>query len=148
REMWAEGEKYATHAVRVSKWAEVCKKEVEVSDLLTRVSDYLYDRGRWREKEPVDERAYELRKRVLGEKDRRTIRSRAELAVTCHERGRYEEAEPMEVKVLELRREVLGEKHPDTIRSMADLAVIYHTRGRYEEAEPMNVKVLELRREV
>jgi hypothetical protein len=51
-----------------------------VSDLLTRVSDYLYDRGRWREKEPVDERVYELRREVLGERHPDTIRSMGYLA--------------------------------------------------------------------
>ncbi|GAB1317573.1 Violaceus kinesin [Madurella fahalii] len=147
RETWAECEKYIAHAVQVGEWAETCKR-VEVSNLLARVSDYLYDRGRWREKESVDERAYKLRREVLGERHPDTIQSMANLAVTYRAQGRYKEAEPMGVKVLELRREVLGERHPDTIRSMANLAVTYHAQGRYKEAEPMGVKALELRREV
>ncbi|KAK4213874.1 n-terminal acetyltransferase A auxiliary subunit [Rhypophila decipiens] len=127
REAWAECERYIAHAVQV---------------------DYLYDRGRWREKEPVDQRAYELRRAVLGEKHLDTIRSMAELATTYHQQGRYAEAESIYIKVLELRREVLGEKHPDTIWSMADLAATYHQQGRYAEAESIYIKVLELRREV
>ncbi|RYO85585.1 hypothetical protein DL764_009145 [Monosporascus ibericus] len=148
REAWAECEKYITHAVQVGEWADICKREVEVSGLLTRVSDYLYDRGRWREKEPVDMRAYELRREVLGEKHPDTIRSMADLATTYHQQGRYDKAEPIKIEALELRREVLGEKHPDTIWSMAELATTYNAQGRYDEAEPIKIEALELRREV
>lgn len=151
REAWAECEKYIAHAVQVGEWAEICKKRkkrAEVSNLLTRVSNYLYDRGRWREKEPVDKRAYELRREAYGEKHPETIRSMADLAVTYCEQGRYNEVEPIQAEALELWREILGEKHPDTIRSMANLAVAYHVQGRYEKAESIQVEVLELQREV
>ncbi|KAH6881071.1 hypothetical protein B0T10DRAFT_609262 [Thelonectria olida] len=148
REMWTQCEKYLAQAVRVGDWAEICGKEVEVSTLLSQVSNYLYDRGRWREKERVDARALKLRQEVLGEKHPQTIQSMGELAATYHAQGRYDEDEDISVKVLKLRREVLGEKHPDTIRSMGELAATYHAQGRYDEAEEINVKVLELRREV
>ncbi|KAK0710586.1 hypothetical protein B0H67DRAFT_667316 [Lasiosphaeris hirsuta] len=109
---------------------------------------YLYDRGRWREKETVDKRAYKLRREVLGEMYPNTIWSMTYLATTYHQQGRYTEAETIYIQVLELQREILGKKHPDTIWSMASLAVTYHTQGRYAEAEAMQIKVLELRREV
>ncbi|KAL2140162.1 hypothetical protein VTI28DRAFT_4211 [Corynascus sepedonium] len=96
-------------AERTGEWAELCEEEIEVSSLLTRVSNYFYDRGRWREKEPVDKRTYELRKRKLGEKHPDTIRSMADLAVTYHAQGRYKESEKIDVEVLALRRDVLGE---------------------------------------
>ena len=79
RELWEQCEKYLVHAQRVGEWAELSGEAVETSALLTRVSDYLYDRGRWREKEPVDVRAYELRKTALGERHPDTIRSMADL---------------------------------------------------------------------
>ncbi|KAH6871130.1 hypothetical protein B0T10DRAFT_500781 [Thelonectria olida] len=148
REAWADCEKYLTHAVRVSDWAEICGKEVEISNLLSRVSNYLYDRGRWREKGQVDARALRLRLGVLGEKHQDTIWSMGELATTYYQQGRYDEAEEIYVKVLELRREVLGEKHPDTIWSIGELATTYYQQSRYDKAEEIYVKVLELRREV
>ncbi|KAL8296023.1 hypothetical protein RB600_001489 [Gaeumannomyces tritici] len=147
RELWGEGEKYLVHAQQVGEWAELCG-EKEAAALLSRISDYLYDRGRWREKEPVDERAYGLRKRVLGDKHPDTIGSMAELATTYYKQGRYDEAEKISVEVLALRRDVLGDKHPDTIRSMANLAATYHALGRYDEAEKISVEVLALRRDV
>lgn len=107
----------------MDEWAEICKRADEVSDLLTRVSDYLYDWGRWREKEPVDKRVYELRREVLGEKDPITIWSMADLPTTYHVQGQYDEVEPIFIKVLELRREVLGETHPESLRAMHELAI-------------------------
>ncbi|KAK6709693.1 hypothetical protein SNK04_010641 [Fusarium graminearum] len=145
---WARCEQYLTHAIRVGEWAEVSGTETENATLLQRVSYFLYERGRWREKEPVDSRAWGLRRKVLGEKHPDTIRSMANLAATYHAQGRYDEDEEISVKVLELQREVLGEKHPDTISSMADLAATYHKQGRYDEAEGIYREVLDLQREL
>ncbi|OBS16801.1 hypothetical protein FPOA_12610 [Fusarium poae] len=145
---WERCEQYITHAIRVGEWAKVGRTEIKTAILLAKVSYFLYDRGRWREKEPVDSRAWDLLREVLGEKHPDTIWSMAELAATYHNQGRYDEAEEISVKVLDLRREVLGEKHPDTIWSMAELAATYHNQGRYDEAEEISVKVLDLRREV
>ncbi|KAG7289885.1 hypothetical protein NEMBOFW57_006262 [Staphylotrichum longicolle] len=148
RELWEECERYLEHARRAAEWAGLCEGEVEAAALLSRVSEYLYDRGRWGEKEPVDETAYAYRRKVLGERHPDTIGSMASLAQTYHDQGRYDGAEKIKVEVLALGRDVLGEKHPDTVRSMADLAATYHTQGRYEAAEKIKVEVLALRRDV
>lgn len=147
-ETWRECEKYVTHAVELGKWAEVCERGIEVSDLLGRVSDYFHDCGRWIDKQPVDERMYEVRQQVLGEEHPHTIESLGNLAATYRAQGRYSEAEPMEVKALALWQQVLGEEHPDKIQSLANLAATYHAQGRYSEAEPMQVKALALRQQV
>ncbi|KAJ5940817.1 hypothetical protein N7516_000985 [Penicillium verrucosum] len=147
-ETWRECEKYVTHAVELGKWAEVCERPIEVADLLGRASGYFHDRGRWIDKQPVDERTYELRQQVLGEKHPDTIRSLGSLAATYYAQGRYSEAERMVVKALALRQQVLGEKHPDTIWSLGNLAATYYAQGRYSEAEPIEVKALALRQQV
>ncbi|EXL39770.1 hypothetical protein FOCG_17622 [Fusarium oxysporum f. sp. radicis-lycopersici 26381] len=145
---WVRCEEYLTHAIRVGEWAEMSKTEIETATLFTRVSYFLYDRGRWREKEPVDSRAWGLRRAVLGEKHPETISSMADFAATYHEQGRYDEAEKLKNEALELRREILGEKHPDTIRIMASLAATYGEQGRYNEAECFLQEALNLRRQV
>src|SRR3569833_111874 len=88
-ELWDQCEKYVVHAQRVGEWAELWGGETEVSDLLERLSIYLFRRGRWRETELVERRAYELRKNTLGPKHRDTIQTMASLAVTHHKLGRY-----------------------------------------------------------
>ncbi|KAL6898632.1 hypothetical protein GGI43DRAFT_384921 [Trichoderma evansii] len=148
KKSWARCEKYMTHAIRVGEWAEISKKEVKTSILLSRVSGFLYDRGRWREREPVDRRVLHLRREVLGEKHPYTIQSIADLAATYHAQGRYDKAEGIYKQTLDLQRELLGEKHPDTIRSMASLATTYGAQGRYNKAEGIKKQILDLRREV
>ncbi|RKK93743.1 hypothetical protein BFJ70_g17724 [Fusarium oxysporum] len=121
---WARCEQYMKHAIRVGEWAEVSRMEVKAATLLQRVSYFLYDRGRWREREPVDSRAWVLRRKVLGEKHPDTIRSMADLAATYHAQGRYDEALQLHQTALGLRRHVLVENHPDTMQSVAYLASI------------------------
>ncbi|KAH7489602.1 hypothetical protein FOMA001_g2269 [Fusarium oxysporum f. sp. matthiolae] len=145
---WAQCEQYVTHAIRVGEWAEVGGTEIETATLLQRVSLFLHDRGRWREKGPMDSRAWDLRRRMLGIRHSDTIWSMASLGATYHAQGKYDEAERLKDEALDFRREVLGEKHPDTIWSMASLAVTYHAQGRYDEAEKLQDEVLALRREV
>lgn len=50
RETWPECEGYLVHTQNASEWAALYKGEEEVAALLARVSNYLYDRNRWREK--------------------------------------------------------------------------------------------------
>jgi hypothetical protein len=137
RELWEECERYLVHAQHAAGWAELCGGEVDAAALLSRASNYLFDRGRWREKEPVDKKAYAFRKQVLGEKHPDTIGSMASLAATYHAQGRYDEAEKRYVEVLGLRREVLGERHPETLQAMHDLAVTWNSRQRRPEALAM-----------
>jgi tetratricopeptide (TPR) repeat protein len=143
-----ECETYVMHAQRAAEWAELCKGEIEASELLIRVSGYLFDWKRWREKEPVDQRAYEFRRTKLGRKHRDTIQSMVNMASTYHGQGRYEEAEKNVLETLALQREVLGERHRGTIASRASLAVIFNEQRRYEEAEKLKVEVLALQRTV
>jgi tetratricopeptide (TPR) repeat protein len=145
---WARCEQYLRHAVRVGDWAEVSETEIETASMLERVSYFLYDRGRWREKESVNSRAWGLRRGVLKKKHPDTIRSMAEFGAACHAQGRYTEAQDIAIKVLELRQEVLGEKHPDTIMSIANLGATYHEQGRYEKAKELKDKALQLRQEI
>ncbi|PON20283.1 hypothetical protein TGAM01_v210834 [Trichoderma gamsii] len=148
KDTWARCEQYMVHAIRVGDWAETSGKEAETSILLSKVSDFLYDRGRWTEREPVNRRAWNLRRQVLGENHPDTIRSMASLATTYYSQGRYNEAEGIYKQTLDLRRQVLGENHPNTIRSMADLATTYYSQGRYNEAEGIYKQTLDLRRQV
>lgn len=139
-------DKYIAHAVRVGEWAEICKRRLEVSDLLHRVSCYLFARSLWREQEPVDVRVYELRRGVLGERHPDTLEAMQRLAETYRRFGRYADAERMGIKVLEMRREVLGERHPSIVMVMLNLAKIYQLQDRGIEAEGVAIEALELQR--
>lgn len=143
---WAICEKYLGHAQRAGDWAQSHRGEEDVAKLLVRVSDYLYGRGRWTERETVDRGILKLRKAVLGTQHLGTIASEARLSVTYYGLGRYKEAEKIQLEVLALRRKLLGDRHPDTIWSMTTIATTYCAQGNYAEAEQIDLEVLSLRR--
>ncbi|TKW53531.1 Nephrocystin-3 [Colletotrichum tanaceti] len=148
RENWEDCETLIPHVMRLSKCAKKSGLELEIADLLECASDYLYDRGRWNEKETADEMSYALRLAILGQRHPKTIRSRANLGAAHYYQGRYTESENIDSEVLELQREVLGPRHPGTINCMAALATTYYKQGRYTESERIKAEVLELQQEV
>ncbi|KAL7958998.1 P-loop containing nucleoside triphosphate hydrolase protein [Trichoderma compactum] len=177
-ESWGQCERYLAHAVGMGDWAEISKREADTSELLSRASEYLYDRGRWREKEVVDQKTLKLRRKVLGERHPYTLESIASLAAAYHYQGQHEKAKACYQEAMELRRQTLGEKHPDTLRAMtllgqvyqshalplqrevlgekhmhtlqslASISGVYHYQGRYAEAKPIKVETLAIQREV
>ncbi|KAL7911294.1 P-loop containing nucleoside triphosphate hydrolase protein [Trichoderma velutinum] len=147
-ETWAQCEKYLAHAVQIGDWANLNDQQTETSQLFRRVSHFLLDRGRWREKEFVDERSFKFHQKTWGENHPDTIRSRQRLAITYGAQGRYKEAEALQVQGLKFQQEVLGKRDLVTIESMANLSSTYWRQGRYKEAEALQVQVLDLRREI
>ena len=145
---WGRCEQYLPHAIEASKWAETADMRTETAALLSRVSSFLNDRGRWGEKEPVDVRALELHREVLGTEHLNTLTSMANLALTYWNQGRWAEAETLQVQVMETTRRVLGAEHPDTLLSMGNLASTYSEQGRWAEAETLQVQAMEIRRRV
>ncbi|KAH0421195.1 hypothetical protein CcaCcLH18_13585 [Colletotrichum camelliae] len=145
RETWDDCDKYLPHAIQIGKCTVLENKKEQVASLLTRASKYLCDRGRWREKETVDEKALSLRKDVLDEKDPALVQSIANLAKTYHEQGRYEEAKDLKVKAFDLRERILLETRCEMLESKASLADTYRALGDYDKAEEIYSEVLEVR---
>ncbi|KAM0452920.1 hypothetical protein ACHAO4_005339 [Trichoderma viride] len=148
QDTWKQCEKYLAHVLQIGEWTDVNEKQIETADLLCRASNFLHERGRWREKEHVDKKTLEYRQKILGDTHADTIDAIARLASTYYGQGRYSEGEPLAIQVLGNRREILGDRHPDTIQAMADLAAMYHEQGRYNEGEPLNIQVLDNQREI
>jgi len=84
-------------------------------------------------------------RRVLGERDSRTLAATNTLSVTIGNLGKYPASEAAHRSTLEIQRRVLGEDHPDTLASMSNLANAFREQGRYDEAEELHRKTLEAR---
>ncbi|MHC4948954.1 MAG: serine/threonine protein kinase, partial [Planctomycetota bacterium] len=110
--------------------------EVEASIRQTIGRSYVaigeYDRA-----EPHLERSRELRRTVLGDEHRATLRAMNTLAGVHWRRGRYEDAAALQRETLEIQERVLGDEHPDTLASLSNLAGQYADLGRADEAEPL-----------
>ena len=124
-------------------------KQPEVEASIRDTIGWTYvDLGLYAEAQKQLERALELRRRVLGEEDARTLESLARLGRAVYQQGRYAEAEALESQALEAQRRVLGPEHPDTLKSMNSLANTYYDEGKYAQDEALLSQTLEIRRRV
>ena len=94
------------------------------------------------------ERAVEIRRRVLGANDPRTLSTMDHLGWNLNKEGLYSRAENLERETLEARRRVLGTRHPDTLNTMSNLAWSLFEEGHIAEAETLQRETLVLRRSV
>ncbi|KAI9147951.1 Kinesin light chain 3 [Paramyrothecium foliicola] len=145
---WKQCEKYLAHAMRISEYADICSEPVRLGCLLMRVSTFLLERQRWREKEVIDKRAEALLRKELGGFHPDTHTSTRNLAITYHNQGRHAEAEELCLQVLSHQKKRLGELHIDTLKTKRILANVYWSQGRYSEAELLDTEVMDTRREV
>ena len=81
------------------------------------------------------ERAYDLRRIQLGEKDLLVLDSMSQLGRLCLLQGRYAEAEPLLAQALEARRRLLGPEHIDTLRTSIWLGLVYRNLGQPDSGE-------------
>ncbi|KAI0416504.1 hypothetical protein F5X98DRAFT_178884 [Xylaria grammica] len=141
-------EQYLAHAQQVGAWAELHNGEAEVAELLYRVADYLWVRGRWRECGAVREKVLHLRQGALGDQHLATLDSMHLVVWAYIRQERPEEAENLCRRTLRLRERVLGPKHPDTLCTIDALAAAILSQGRDDEAENLFQQALKLRQEV
>jgi non-specific serine/threonine protein kinase/serine/threonine-protein kinase len=92
--------------------------------------------------------ALDIRRRFVGEDDRRTLQTAARLIELEFDRGRYDEAGVLLHDTLQCQRRVLGARHPDTLGSMNMLAVLRFSRADLDESERAYKEVWALQREV
>ena len=93
----------------------------------------------------LDQRALEIRRRVLGTRNVDTIDTINALGIDEYYEGHYDEAEKLFGEVLQLRREVSGSEDRETLGAMANLSAAYQVQGQYEKAEPLQRELLATR---
>jgi tetratricopeptide (TPR) repeat protein/predicted Ser/Thr protein kinase len=104
--------------------------------------------GLWAEAQREVERAVDLRRRVLGEKNRETLDSMSNLASLYREQGKYAPAETLFNWVLEAQRHALGEENSETLGTINDLAIVYQGQGKYAQAATLFAKAMDGRRRI
>jgi TPR repeat protein/CHAT domain-containing protein len=107
-----------------------------------------YQQGLFKEALPLAEKAWNIRKKILGEKHPSTLTSLTYLAFIHKQLGHLTEALPLSEKGYRLFLEVLGEKHPSTLTSLTNLAFIHKQLGHLTEALPLSEKGYRLSLEV
>jgi len=124
-------------------------KDPELQAQMMHVMGLVYNNlGLYPRAQSLDQRALEIRRRVLGPEHPDTLESVNSLTGVLREEGHYSEAEKLDRETLDTRRRVLGPEHPDTLSSMNNLANVLSEEGRYAEAEKLYRETLNIRRRV
>jgi serine/threonine protein kinase len=104
--------------------------------------------GLYDEADPLLERAFRIRQRILGDEDEATLGAKFQLAGAFLHRGKPEMAERLYLELLEARRRVSGEEHESIVFILLGLGVVREAEGRLDEAEQTFREALGMSRRV
>ena len=94
------------------------------------------------------ERAFVLRRQVLGPDNNETLESADNLAHLLLDVGRFDEGIAMLADTLTRHQARLGPNHPDTLTSMHNLAYAYRDAGRLDDAIRLYEETLKQRKAI
>ncbi|KAF6829711.1 kinesin light chain [Colletotrichum plurivorum] len=114
----------------------------ELATLLNKVAGYCHYRGHWLEAEDYCRRAFELRKRLLGEKHDDTSNSARGMGFLLLRQGRLKEAEELLQSTMDIQLSVNGEDH-EKMWIMCRLGSVFLSQGRLDEAERLFWRILD-----
>jgi tetratricopeptide (TPR) repeat protein len=114
----------------------------EAESLLKKTADYLGDRARYAEAEPLYQHALRLCEERLSPEHFQVTHLLHALANLYYEQGKYAEAEPFYLRVLRIREEQLGSEHVQMASPLHDMANFYREQGKYGEAELLYQRAL------
>jgi tetratricopeptide (TPR) repeat protein len=112
--------------------------------LLHNIGWFDWGQGRYMRAQESVQKAYDLRRQVLGNEDVSTIASLGLFGTILKSQGYYKQAEEMYRQALRLEETILGKEHPSTLASMNNLATALSNQGKYEQAEEMHRQALRL----
>jgi eukaryotic-like serine/threonine-protein kinase len=101
------------------------------------------DLGLYDAAKPLQERALETRRRVLGGEHLDTLNSISQMGNLLKEQGKLSEAMPYYREALETSRRVLGEDHLNTLDTISNMGVLLSEQGKSNEALPFYRESLE-----
>jgi eukaryotic-like serine/threonine-protein kinase len=120
-------------------------KQPEVEASIRDTIGWTYmDLGIYTEARKELERALELRRRVLGAKDAKTLQSMTRFGWVSLMQGNYAEAEAIDSQAWKVQRNVLGPEHRDSLTTANTLAHIYDLEGKYAQAVELLTQTLEI----
>ncbi|MCI0629982.1 MAG: serine/threonine-protein kinase [Phycisphaerales bacterium] len=118
------------------------------AQLLQTVADALARLGLHEQAWPPQQRALEIRMRLLGHEHPHTLSSMTSAGDLLHAQGNLADAESYLREALDKTRRVLGDNHPDSLIAHTHMAGLLMDQGRPADAEPHYRQALEGRRRV
>ncbi len=130
------------------EWAHLEAQEIlgpdhpYVATTLNELAGLYQEEGRYKEAEPLLQRALGIDERVLGPGHPDVATTLNNLAVLYLIERRPKEAEPLFQRALAIKERVLGPEHTSLAATVGNLAGLYLIEGRPKEAEPLLQRAL------
>ncbi|KAI5839105.1 hypothetical protein DFP73DRAFT_502168 [Morchella snyderi] len=101
--------------------------------------------GRYTQAEELGLQVLDIRQRLLGNNDPKTLVCMANLVVAYYNQGplKWKVAEELSLKVVEMMDNILGSSDANTLKATTHLAMIYESQGRWAEAEELGRRVVD-----
>ncbi len=141
-EAWGQCERLLPHVLAVATAIPDCAGDRELAEALQKAADYLCDRARYEQAEPLYQRALCIGKRVWGPEHPQVAYPLCGLAFLFYEQGKYQQAEPLYQRALQIREQVLGPAHPDVASTLERMGMLYWKEGKYEQAKLLYQRAL------
>jgi tetratricopeptide (TPR) repeat protein len=114
------------------------------ADLKFSMADTYTGLGLYSQARGLAESALEIRRRVLGDTNRKTLESQNQVAWLLDREDRYPEAEALIRQTISTDQRVLGADDPLTLDAMDRLSEILQDMGRFQDEEKLQHQVVEL----
>lgn len=108
----------------------------QVDDALIDLAQFLQQRGRYREAEPLYVRSNNINQSTHGPHSQAAARSLLRLGTVYHAEFRFDEAEFLTRQAADILRTLAGPESLDYACAMANLAAVFGARGENARAEP------------
>jgi tetratricopeptide (TPR) repeat protein len=140
---WSTCERLLPHALLCATWiVQASNASPTAARLLNQAGYYLYERGRYREAEPLLQLTLSIYEQQLGVSHPLTAASLNYLAELYRAQGKYAEAKPLLQRALSIYEQESGASDPALASSLNNLAALYREQGKYAEAEPLYQRAL------
>jgi len=102
----------------------------------------LYNQGKYARAQPLNEKALEIRRRLLTDDHPFTAISYNNLAGNLDAQGKCRQAQPLNEKALEIRRRLLTDDHSDTVQCDKYVAASRDAEGKDLEARDRRLRAV------
>jgi tetratricopeptide (TPR) repeat protein len=143
-EAWGQCERLLPHVLAVATAIPDCSGGRELAEALQKAADYLRDRARFEQAEPLYQRALCIGKRVWGPAHPQVAYALSGLAFLFYEQGKYQQAKPLYQQALQIQEQALGPAHPDVASTLERLGMLYWKEGKYKQAKLLYQRALNI----
>lgn len=141
--VWKQCERLFPHVLRYLH-QETASESLVFASLAYKAAQYLRERCRFEEAEPLYRQALQIQERALGPDHPEVARTLNYLAVLFWCQGKYTEVETLYRRTLQIRERAPDSDHLEVARTLNNLALLFWSLGKYEQAEPLYQRAIPL----